>query len=241
MKKIIEKTMDFLYPRRCPVCHDIVMPKGALLCPECLEALPFVQGPICRKCGKILEDGEQELCSDCREAEHVFDAGRGVFSYDEVMRKTIGQFKYHGRKEYARPLGILTARAMEQQLKIWKPQVIIPIPLYKKKLRMRGFNQTEEIGKVISAYTQIPMETRVLHRVRNTAAMKELNPEERRENMLRAFTCTEKEIPWEKILLLDDIYTTGSTMDAAAIALRQKKPMEIYCLSVCIGKGFMVQ
>lgn len=267
--------MDLIYPPRCPICHDIVQPGYQMVCGSCLKKLPLVLVPKCEKCGKPVPDGDG-LCYDCTVIEHSFTEGMGVFLYEEVMRKSMHYFKYGGRKEYGAFYGTAAWFYGKDTLKRWNPQVIIPIPIHKTRLRTRGYNQAEIIADVLSGYMGVPVLTNLLVRQTKTTAQKELTVEERRQNLENAFAVSEKNIDlgifvknmalkkcgqgsavctptkpisdlgWEKgvlkrVLLLDDIYTTGSTMDSAANELKKCGIEEIYALSICIGKGFVIQ
>lgn len=237
--KFWKKLLDLLYPRRCPVCHDIVQPGRKMICDNCAKKLPFVQGKVCERCGKPVEE-TVALCFDCQKLEHHFDRGLGVFLYDDIMRKSMHFFKYQGRIEYAEFYARAAWLRSRKVLNCWKPEVIVPIPVHKARYRERGYNQAEVIAEKLSALTGIPVETGYMIRKENTKAQKDLTPEERRENLQSAFALGKVKVHHNRILLLDDIYTTGSTMDAVSKLLKQGGAKEIYALSICIGKGFMV-
>ena len=254
MIKTVNKTkkviLDLLYPPRCPVCHDIVENGSGIICKNCIEKLPFVTGPTCRRCGKPLgddeeagemQDLEEKLCTDCQETEHIFRQGVGIFVYDDVMRKSIYQFKYQGRREYGKFYGMCAWQAAGEKLRSWKPQTIVPVPLHRKKYRMRGYNQAEVVAAQLGGYLKIPVQSGCVVRVKNTKAQKDLSPELRRENLEGAFAPGKEKLAGRRILLVDDIYTTGSTADAVSRVLAESGACEIYVLSVCIGKGNMIQ
>lgn len=236
-----EKVLDLLYPPRCPVCHDILQPGRTFICDSCVQYLPFVREPVCKKCGKPLESDEEELCFDCQKLEHEFTQGIGVFLYDDIMRKSLHYFKYQGRVEY----GEFYARCMwkhaRPMIEVWKPEVIVPVPVHKMRYRERGYNQAEVVADRFSKIAGIPVEKGYIIRREKTRAQKDLTPEERRENLQKAFEPGKRAVDCKRILLIDDIYTTGSTMDAVSKILREGGAEEIYALSICIGKGFMVQ
>lgn len=232
--------MDLIYPQRCPICHDIVEPGYEMVCGSCLKELPLVCEPKCRKCGKPVPEGET-LCHDCTVIAHDFTEGMGIFLYDEVMRRSMYKFKYLGRREYGRFYGAAAWIYGKEKLRSWKPQAIVPIPVHVSRKRKRGYNQAEVIALVLGHYMNIPVAGDALIRCTKTVAQKELSMEERRRNLEHAFAVTGISFPWKRILLVDDIYTTGSTMDSAAKVLKSYGIEEIYCLSICIGKGFVIQ
>ena len=237
---IRKKLVDLVYPPRCPVCDDILQPGRTLVCDICLKKVSFVTAPTCPKCGKPVEE-QGELCFDCQNLEHVFDQGIGILLYDDVMRKSMHRFKDQGRIEYAGFYARCVWKAARIKLEKWNPQVIVPVPIHKMRRRERGYNQSEAIARELSKLSGLPVENGYVLRKHRTKAQKDLSPEERRLNLEHAFAPGPKKIDRERILLLDDIYTTGSTMDGVGKILRQGGAREIYALSICIGKGFMVQ
>lgn len=211
-----------------------------MVCGSCLKQLPLVLAPKCVKCGKPVPDRE-ELCYDCTVIEHAFTEGMGIFLYNEVMRKSLYKFKYLGRKEYGRFYGTAAWIYGKEKLQEWNPQVIVPVPVHISRKRKRGYNQAEVISEVLGHYMHIPVLKDALKRCTKTVAQKELTVEERRKNLQGAFAVTGIRFPWKRILLVDDIYTTGSTADSAAQELKKYGIQEIYSLSICIGKGFVLQ
>lgn len=232
--------LDLLYPPRCPVC-DGILPWREKICPECRQKLPYVPGKRCRKCGKPVEDFEI-LCDDCRKTPHSYDEGRGVFLYNDVMKQTMIRLKYKHRREYGRTLGELVFEAERTAVMRWRPEAVVPVPIHRKKLDTRGYNQAEEIARPIAEAAGVPLLTDLLIRTRQTEAMKSLSPEERRQNLTGAFALGKetKKLP-ERVILVDDIYTTGATIDACAQVLKQAGTRHVFFLAVCIGQGFMVR
>lgn len=211
-----------------------------MVCGSCLKHLPLVLEPKCVKCGKPVPEGET-LCHDCTVIAHAFTEGMGIFLYNEVMRKSMHKFKYLGRKEYGRFYGMAAWIYGKEKLKAWNPQVIVPIPVHISKKRERGYNQAEVISDVLGHYMNIPVSKDALKRCTKTVAQKELTMEQRRENLKGAFAVTGVPFPWKRVLLVDDIYTTGSTVDSVAQEMKKYGIDEIYSLSICIGKGFVLQ
>ena len=221
------------------MCHDAA-PYGMKICPDCFEKLPFIKGDRCGKCGKPVAKGEI-ICPDCGERDHVFESGYAAFVYDDTMRRAMSFLKYGGRREYAPVLGGLTADEAGEWLKDKTDAVIVPIPLHKKRERKRGYNQAALIAKEIAVRTGLPLDDGCLVRTKKTAALKDLDPEERRKAMEDAFdTVHGKKMP-NKVIIVDDIYTTGMTMDAAAKALKAAGAKACFALSVCIGRGIMIE
>ena len=228
--------LELLYPARCPVCHGVIRGKGKV-CSVCLKRLPYLKEPRCKKCGKEIEKEEQEYCSDCQRFRHSFDRGAAVFAYDPVMRRSISMFKYHNRREYASFYGEEMFRSCEQMIRHYAPQVILPIPIHKYKKRQRGFNQAELIAKELGRLLNLPVDTEYLMRVEKTTPQKELTRQQRKVNLRQAFAIRETGKYYEKVLLVDDIYTTGATIDAISEILRENQTKIIFFLTICVGRN----
>ena len=231
---MLRKILDIFYPRCCPVCQKILKDQRRMICPECEKKLRPIGHPRCYKCGKPIEEGE--YCKDCQKHTHIFDQGRGIFVYDGIMRRSVTRYKYYGCREY----GDFYAKAMYRNawknLNQWKPDLIVPVPIHKSKERLRGFNQAAYLAERLSCYTGIPVDTNLVQKVVKTKSQKKLNAMQRRKNLEKAFLVT-KNIRGKDILVIDDVYTTGSTIDAMAGCLRKRGAKNIYFLTVCIGRA----
>lgn len=235
MKEIlIQKTLNMLYPRRCPVCHRILRDQKGLVCPECTETFRPIISDYCMKCGKTVKPDE-EYCPECRKRRRHFDQGRCGFDYTEKMRQSLVRYKYYGSREYSMYYGSALCEILGQTIRRWKPDVIIPIPLYSRKKRMRGFNQAEELADEIGRIMQMPVASDVLLKVRETRSQKKLNAGERRQNLKGAFRCAQP-LKGLKILLIDDVYTTGSTMETAALCLREAGAVNVFFVALASGR-----
>ncbi len=239
LRNIIDKTVNLIYPGHCFVCGSI-SPFGEEICPSCRDKLPYIRTARCEKCGKPIESTER-ICDDCRERTHIYDEGMGLFLYNDIMREAMVSLKYKHRAEYASPMGHLLYEGSRDKLRKWKPDVIVPIPVHRKRRLTRGYNQAELIANSFSKYSGIPVYSQLLVRREDTKMMKKLTPEERKENLKTAFEAPYHLKRESKILLIDDIYTTGATIDAASYVLREGGCGSVFFLSVCIGSGFMLK
>lgn len=234
--KIMDFLIDIVFPRRCPVCHDIVKDRGELICRDCEGELNYVKGMHCMKCGKPIKNPERLYCFDCEKREMGFDENRAVFIYDDVMRKSIYRFKYGGRREYAKFYAQQINKELGRKIKKWNPEVIIPIPLHKSKYKKRGYNQTLLIAKELSHLLNIPVDDKVLIRTKKTEIQKNLSSSERSANLKNAFKMRPNKVQYISAMLVDDIYTTGATMSNAASALKDKGVQHVFCVSLSIGR-----
>lgn len=235
--------IDIIYPRRCPVCGDIVVPKGELICTSCTHTLTPITEPRCKKCSKPMDNEEKEYCHDCKKNMHHYISGCSVWVYDEAMKKSIADFKYKGRKEYSDYYVAKIIDKYSEYINRIHPDVLVPIPIHRKKERQRGYNQADILAKGIGKKLSIPVSSHLLQRDKYTLPQKELSNTERLKNLEKAFSYSKKEyekinLSIHKVMLIDDIYTTGSTIEACTKILNGQGIKEVYFLSLCIGKGF---
>lgn len=229
--------VGLLFPRRCPVCQDVVEEREELCCKICRCRLPYVKEPFCLKCGKPLLAEEKEYCRDCAGKKHFYKQGRAAFVYDQTMKRSIAGFKYHGRKEYAAFYAEEILRKCAKQVLAWRAQVLVPIPLHAGRRRKRGYNQAQLLAKELSKRSGIPVDANLLRRQKKTRAQKELTDKERHANLKNAFSLGKSEIPYQRIILIDDIYTTGSTIDEASRVLLEHGAQSVFFLCICVGNG----
>jgi len=233
----------------------------AYICRECISELSYISKPYCKKCGKQLSKifplnqknndhtaGDEKLCTDCAKKERLFIQSRAILNYDEAAREIMAGLKYKSKSEYAGLLSLLVAERLYEWIMEVKPDVIVPVPIHKERLIKRGYNQAELIGNGISEFTGIPQRTDILYRIKNTKAQKELSAEERLLNLQNSFKADNKTVKiirqieaasdnevGLKVLLIDDIYTTGSTMEACTEALLRAGAGSVYGICICAG------
>lgn len=232
-----EMLYSIFFPRRCPICDEVVA-YGCMICPDCERKIPYIKEPVCKKCGKQLENERQEYCGDCGRKKHYFLQGKAVFSYQKDMKLSMYRFKYANKREYADYYAEIAAREYGTWIKRKGIDIIVPVPMFSWKKRQRGYNQAEVFAKALSRETGIAVERNLIRRVKNTAPQKALNDRQRKDNLKNAFQVAINIVKYRKILLVDDIYTTGATVDAIAETLQKAGITEIYILSICIGEGY---
>ena len=238
MGRVLTKCVDLLYPRRCPACHDAVRPFGAVICADCAGRFSYIAGKTCAKCGKVLADPLQTLCEGCRRSDNGLAGGVALFHYDDTARASMGKFKYEGRREYADFYVRELCARYGKKLRDWRPQCIVPVPVHRSRLRERGYNQAEELAGRLGTALEIPVDETLLLREKKTAAQKELGAEERAENLKNAFRVNERPAGLERVLLVDDIYTTGQTMRECTAALKRAGIRQVYGCVVCISEDY---
>jgi len=236
---LAKKVINLLYPRRCPICFEIVTKDEGMIHMRCRKLLTYIHDPVCLKCGKPIESSMKEYCSDCGRHHYTFNYGKALWVYNQASSQSIFAYKYKGRKEYAGFYSQELLKVHGQWLRSLNPDVIIPIPLNRRKQNIRGFNQAELVGKNIGTVLNIPIDSSLLVRNRLTAPQKELTPKERLKNLEKAFSINAKNHHrYNRVLLIDDIYTTGSTIEACSKVLSMNGCNEIYFICLCIGQGY---
>ncbi|MEE8471583.1 MAG: ComF family protein [Dehalococcoidia bacterium] len=208
-----EVALDLLFPRWCLGCHR----EGDLLCASCRASLPLLQGVLCPRCGQ--PQAHAHDCPACREWPLAIDGIRSPFRFEGVMRKAIHQFKYQGLKAAAHPL----AELLVDYWRAHRPacDVLVPVPLHPRRRRQRGYNPSGLLARRMAGLTGLPVEEGCLLRRRDTAPQaRTAGVEARHENMSGAFLCRDKRLGGNRVLLIDDVCTTGATLDACARALK---------------------
>ena len=238
------RILDWIFPPRCPVC-DGLMDSGELIHENCRRKLFFVKEPCCARCGRPLLSESQEYCMDCarkqkgqrKNNEPGFKQGKSLFLYKGMVKETMYRFKYSNKREYAEYFAREAAESYGDWIRQKGIQAIVPVPMYRHKQRVRGYNQAEVFARALSMELGIPLASNIVKRVRDTVPLKTLNPEERKNNLKNAFQGINNIVKYDHILLIDDIYTTGSTAEAVSQELINTGIKEVYLLCVCIGQG----
>lgn len=216
--------LDLLFPPRCAGCGRM----GAWLCPECLAQVGRVAGRGCARCGRPL--GEHAHCPACRGRTFALERVRAPFFFEGVIQQAVHGLKYRGRRVLAGPLGALLAAYLG--VLSWPAAAIIPVPLHRERERARGYNQSALLARALAQRSGWPLLERGLVRWRHTRPQVGLDAAGRRENVRGAFRWEGDAPPPERVLLLDDVYTTGATMEAAAEALRAAGAKEVRGLAL---------
>ena len=235
MRRLDKAALDCLYPPRCPVCDRVVLP-GEGLCAECKKTVPYVRQPSCLKCGKPILDRRKEFCADCGKKSHTFVQAKALWVYEGKVKASLYRFKYQNKREYARVYAEEMARRYGAWIGERKIEAVIPVPLHKNRRRARGYNQAEILARELGAILGLPVYQDLLVRARDTKPQKTLNGRERKNNLKNSFKTTQNIVQLKYILLVDDIYTTGSTLDAAADALVRAGAANVYACCVSIGR-----
>lgn len=203
--------LDLLFPPRCVNCGRV----GAFLCAECLDQIPRVKPPFCIRCGDSVSVGE--LCARCQTAPLQIDRIRSAVYFEGALRKAMHWLKYRGRTALADPLGGLMAERWAQHP--MPADVVVPVPLHAERLRERGYNQAALLAREMARRAGLVVEERTLVRQRSTSPQVKLDAKQRKQNVRDAFCCSGDGLAGKQVLLIDDVCTTGATLEACALAL----------------------
>lgn len=236
VKNCKKTIISLIYPVRCPVCDLPARDKKRGICPQCRNTLEYTPGPNCIKCGKHVERDDQAFCADCRKRVHRFEQGVALYDYRSASA-SLYRFKYAGRAEYGHFFGNELANRFGKRITEWGIQAIVPVPIHSSRRRVRGYNQAEEIADALGERMEIPVIKDWVIRAKRTIPQKELGPEERQNNVKKAFIIGRSDVKLETIVIIDDIYTTGSTVDAMAQLFQKAGVRKIYVITLAIGRG----
>jgi competence protein ComFC len=214
---------DLFYPQRCVGCDRRA---SDVLCRTCFDALPYVGSPFCGRCG-LPTAFATPLCEECKNVDFAFERARAPLKYDGVGKKTVHALKYRG---YKRVVDRLAAPLMLQVIDDSRFDAVVPVPLHRSRRRQRGFNQAELLARGIAGRLRAQVSD-TLEAVRSTRDQIELSAAQRRANVAGAYRA--KESLRGRILLVDDVFTTGATMHACAETLLRAGAREIHALSLC--------
>jgi ComF family protein len=234
LSKAKEFILDILFPKFCLSCGE----EGDYLCRDCFSLIDISERQYCPFCHppKIVLDGK--TCPSCRKVKKLNGLYSAAAYNNYIIKKFIHQFKYSYIKELAKPLADLIEIHFFNlnKLKSFSGFILIPVPLYKKRLKERGFNQSEKIAEELSKILEIPAFNDVLIKTKQTLNQVDLKKEERERNIKGTFSCQKRELIKNKnILLVDDVFTTGSTMEESARVLKEAGAGQVWGIAAARG------
>lgn len=237
MRKIINEILKLLYPPKCPLCGVELLGGEQKICKSCEKETGKIGEHFCLKCGKGLEETDREFCRDCERQPHVFVQNRGLFPYNGKMKGCIYRYKYQNQRYYAEYFAGELLAEFSGQIRDWGVEAMVPVPLHRSRMKKRGFNQAEIVLRYMEEPLGVPVFGDYVLRGKKTLPQKYLNQAGRQKNLKRAFKTASNSVKLNKVLVFDDIYTTGSTLDAVSEALMEAGVKEVYGLCICIGEG----
>jgi len=236
LREILTGIADLIFPPLCITCGAVLGEHTPLpLCLPCTAGIHVIHSPLCPRCGIPFPatDGEDHLCGDCLTTERPYAVARAVGLYEETLLTAIHLFKYRGRIGIGKILGKIMADFAGGQWDMTIFSLIIPVPLHRKRLRERGFNQSVILAREIAKRFSLPLDFMTLRRELLTVPQVGLGREERSANVRKAFAVRNPErVAGRRILLVDDVTTTGSTLTECASVLMQAKAEAVAILTL---------
>jgi len=233
--------LDWLYPPRCRFCGESVFGAGDCFCRFCRERIRLITHPLCSVCGRPFLDtsGDDHLCGNCLARRPHFVRARAWACYptqdgeEHPLREVVQRFKYGRKVSLGKPLGRMMAIDCREFFHGRDLDLIVPVPLHPKRLRWRGFNQSVILAREIGKEWNLPFDPFVLARSRETPPQTQLNEEERKKNIRRAFSVqSRRSLKGKAVLLIDDVYTSGATVNECSRALMRGGAREVSVLTL---------
>lgn len=226
-KSIYSGVLDLIYPHFCLVCEE---PVGHFLCAECTEQIDTIEPPCCRKCGVPTE---LFYCPECELREFAFEGARSAGIFDGVLRDAIHEFKFRFNIGLADPLSELMVRCFPNTYLAGMVDIVVPIPIHHSRLVERGFNQAIELSRRFCKRISLPMETGALYRIKKTKHQVNLPYDQRAINIEGAFAVKNHgKVAGKRVLLVDDVFTTGATLNEAAKVIREAGAATVYAYTL---------
>jgi ComF family protein len=223
---------DLLFPPYCVKCER----PGIWFCPTCLKDVVYFPAPHCMRCDLSLEPHQMMRCTSCYENQFSYLEGlRVVGPYAEPLLRAIHALKYEKRKGVAKPLGKLMAQCWQERAGT-RVDGLLPVPLHPERERERGFNQSALLAESMMSILDIPVRYDLLWRTRATESQVRLDAQARQDNMLNAFAAS-AEVAGKRWLLVDDVTTTGATLEACAQALSQQAARSVWAITLARPYG----
>jgi ComF family protein len=218
------KTVDFIYPPYCVGCGK----PGSLWCNDCQNSTRLISSPVCDICGYPIN--KPGVCNDCQLTPPPFTNLRSFAEYNGSLEKAVKSIKYHNNLG----LGIIFAEYLSEIVRSmnWNIDCVVPIPISKEHMRSRGYNQSSVFGRPLSLMINKPFIANAIVRTKNTLSQVHLSREQRFTNLQSAFSVNSATLIDKKVLLVDDISTTGATLISCSKVLMDSGCKEVFCLTI---------
>ncbi|MBM7623026.1 ComF family protein [Sporohalobacter salinus] len=227
------------HPAKCLYCDSEKMISSQIqLCRDCLSQIEYITDNYCISCGKPMNDKDKK-CSTCQERKYYFNQARAVALYSGSLVDYIHRLKYQGEQILAKPLGKLLGICGTKFYDLQEIDLILSVPMAVEKFKSRGFNQAHLLALEVGNYFKLPVNNGVLRRAVNTVSQSKLSPAERKKNVSNIFYCEPDRLGMiedKDLLLIDDIYTTGATVNECAKVLQRAGAASVSVLTLATGQ-----
>lgn len=234
-----DDVLDFVYPQTCPICRNPLKREEKDLCEDCWKALALLPSPYCPYCKSFLENEDEIADHRCayliKPEERRILAVRSLGTFDDFYQTLVHRLKYDKKIHLGRRLAQKLGESISQEKGFAGCDIVIPVPLHRARERERGFNQSEVLANGISLVTGIPLAKNVLKRKKKTKDQTYLNAQQRAENVKGAFVVRRPEmIDGRRVILVDDVTTTGATLNECAMMLIDSGAKSIFAATVAV-------
>ncbi len=221
-ESLLKYFSELFLPNWCLLCSQPTE-EEVPLCNQCLDRLKWIEDNCCQICGLAFEPGSlSHLCGECKKKPPAYDRARAVVKFEEPAIEIIHRFKYHRRFDFLKWMAGEMARIYQQELADLEFELVIPIPLHWKRLLSRGYNQSQLLARSLAKKINLPLACSVLVRTKNTPPQVGLSRNQREKNLKKAFLVKKPSlVEGKKLLLIDDVITTGATIEEASKTLKR--------------------
>lgn len=238
-KQVGAGLIELVYPavKECPVCRQEPSYRQGLG-KSCFQKIGLITPPTCRKCGRPLRlmVEENDICRQCNEQHYYFSKAGAVGLYEGALREYLSEFKYRYRPDLGEALGMLLVEWVKLNREYQKNDFIIPVPIHRQKLELRGYNQAELLANPLQSYLGIKVRNDIIIRDKVTESQNSLSKENRFSNIANAFRVVNTQgLAGASVLLVDDILTTGATASETARVLLRAGALTVKVLTLAVG------
>ncbi len=227
LSKVIGGVADLLLPQSCALCGELLDHSKPPVCPICREGFEEILPPVCQRCGQPYQGAG--VCPDCRQHDSALVMLRSGFAFGGSMSRAITRLKYGHQRQLAPYLARILANELQPEINFSSYDLLVAVPLHRKRLAERGFNQSALLARELGAALQIETAPQLLRRTRPTPSQSKTHGRRQRaENLRGAFTLRAgARIAGKRICLVDDVVTSGATLEACGLALKAARPTSI--------------
>ena len=244
--RLFSNILKFVFPKRCIIC-DTILPFGKginyeYLCKKCIKSIHFITEPYCKKCGAKINDIDSAYCDRCKsqysKTKSNYSFGFGLCRYTNNIKNSLHKIKYDGRYEYLEFYGKLIANIYYKKIKKLNIDAFIPVPIHRERLLSRNYNQAEVLAMHICNHLKnynidIKVDNEYIIRTKSTKKLNKLSNAERKNELTNAFTI-KKHPQYKNVCIIDDIYTTGSTIENLSGLIKKDTVSNIYFLVIAV-------
>ncbi len=231
IKQILESFYNWLLPTKCILCNNTDIFINGIFCTDCFAKITIIQEPICKRCGKLFTVGMpiDSLCNECEKNGRLFTYARSLLLYDKLAQKIVLDIKTTANSNVAHACCLLLFNRYKELFD--NTDFIVPVPSHWTRTLYRGFNPADIIARELSIVSGIPV-NRSLRRIRYTEYQHKKNKKERLKNLSNAFICNNATLNNKNVLLVDDVFSTGTTLNECTRSLLQAGAISVNCLTI---------